>query len=34
MKSSAGGDALRLLPFVVRCCEEIFEGNLIFLLSG
>ena len=31
---SADGGALRFAPFVVRCCEESFEGNPSFLLSG
>ena len=34
VKFSAGGGDLRFSPFVVRCYEEIFEGNPSFLLSG
>ena len=34
MKFSAGGGALRFSPFIVRCCEESFEVNPSFLLSG
>ena len=31
---SSGGGALRFAPFVVSCCEEIFEANPSFLLCG
>ena len=34
MEFSAGGGALRFAPFVVSCCEESFESNPSFLLSG
>ena len=34
VKSSAGGGALGLLPFVVCSGEESFEGRPNFLLNG
>ena len=34
VKFSAGGDALRVSPFVVRYCKESFEANPSFLLIG
>ena len=34
MEFSAGGGALRFAPFVVGCCEEIFEANPSILLCG
>ena len=34
MEFSSGGGALIFAPLVVRCCEESFEANPSFLLSG
>ena len=34
MELSASGGALRLSPFIVRCCEESFEAGPSFLLCG
>ena len=34
MEFSTGGGASRFSPFVVSCCEEIFEAGPIFLLCG
>ena len=34
VKFSASGGAFGFLPLVVRCCEESFEANSSFLLSG
>ena len=34
MEFSTGGGALRLAPFVVRCCEESFEAGPSVLLCG
>ena len=34
MEFRAGGGALRFAPFVVSCCEEIFEAGPSFLFCG
>ena len=34
MEFSAGGGALRFMPFIVSCCKENFDTNPSFLLCG
>ena len=34
MEFSAGGGALRFVPFIASCCKESFEAGPSFLLCG